>query len=423
MNTADPTQTNPQSAAAQQKAGSSSEAPMTIAHMNQLVSGYIDRLGTVWVEAEITSWKVRRGGHTYGTLRDLTGGASVDSTLWASNRSVNPSEFKEGDRVIALVKPSFWAQAGKYSVNIQALSHVGVGQLMEQLERLRKALAAEGLFAPERKKQLPFLPNLIGLITAAGSDAEKDVKRNALLRWPGVQFRTAYTQVQGKTAAAEVTQAIKDLDADPEVDVIIIARGGGDFLHLLPFSDETLVRTAAAAKTPIVSAIGHENDHPILDDVADLRASTPTDAAKRVVPDVAEELNGIQQARARITARLTQHIQHELQAVQNLRSRPVLASPERMVETRTEDLARLVTRGEELAQRKVKDLQNEVAGIRGRLRALSPLGTLQRGYAIAQLISAAGPGEVLRDPSAAPAGTELRITLEHGALRATSQGR
>ncbi|GAA2176850.1 exodeoxyribonuclease VII large subunit [Leucobacter tardus] len=385
--------------------------------MSQKIRDWIDRLGQLWIEGEITQWQVR-GGHVYGRLRDLEQDATVSFTVWRSVAQRLTSDFAQGDRVIALVKPNFWVKGGSLTVQVFDLSHVGVGELLERLERLRSQLQREGLFDASRKRRLPFLPHRIGLVTGRDSDAEKDVIRNATLRWPGVQFRVRHSAVQGDRAASEVAAAIGALDADPEVDVIVVARGGGDFLHLLPFSDEQVLRTAAAATTPIVSAIGHEADRPLLDEVADLRASTPTDAAKRIVPDVGEELAGIDQARGRLTSRLGHLLTAETERIGQLRMRPVLADPERIVDQRAEELVRWIARGTELADRAVEDRERSLAEDRFRLSALSPKSTLERGYAIAQL----GDGTVLRDPVQAPEGASLRLSLAGGRLSAVSEG-
>ena len=393
------------------------DAPWPVALMSEKIAAWIDRLGTVWVEGEVTQWQVR-GGHVYGKLKDLRDDATVSFTVWRSAAQKLTSDFGPGDRVVALVKPNFWVKGGTLTVQVLSLSHVGLGELLERLERLRQQLRVEGLFDSDRKRRLPFLPSLIGLVTGRDSDAEQDVIRNATLRWPGVQFRVHYASVQGDRAAREVAAGITQLDRDRDVDVIIVARGGGDFQNLLPFSDEMVVRAAAAATTPIVSAIGHEADRPLLDDVADLRASTPTDAAKRVVPDVAEELAGVDQARSRMSGRLSHMLRMEADRIAQLRSRPVLAVPELLVDQRAEELVRWVARGTELAERAVIDRSRDLEQVRARLAALSPEATLERGYAIAQRED----GSVLRSPDEAPAGTPIRVTLGAGALGATSTG-
>ncbi len=393
------------------------ETPWPVGLMSEKIAAWVDRLGQLWIEGEITQWQLR-GGHVYGKLKDLTQDATISFTVWRSVAQRLTSEFSAGDRVIALVKPNFWVKGGSLTVQVFDLSHVGIGELLERLERLRQQLRTEGLFDAQRKRPLPFLPGMIGLVTGRDSDAEKDVIRNATLRWPGVQFRIHYAAVQGDRAATEVTAGIEALDKDPEVDVVVVARGGGDFQNLLPFSDERVVRAAANATTPIVSAIGHEADRPLLDEVADLRASTPTDAAKRVVPDVGEELTGIAQARARMTSRIGQLLSYETDSLMQLRGRPVLRSPERIVDERADELVRWVARGTELADRAIVDRASELGQLHARLTALSPQATLERGYGIVQLAD----GTVLRDAAGAPAGTAITVALATGRLAATSAG-
>lgn len=393
------------------------DSPWPVSVLAESLKGWIDRLGTAWVEGEITQWGVS-GGNVYGKLKDLTVDATVGFTIWSSVRAKLPDDLKQGDRVVALLKPNYWVKGGTLSMQVFEMRHVGIGDLLEKLEKLRKKLAAEGLFDADRKKRLPFLPRCIGLITGKDSDAEKDVLRNAQLRWPSVQFRVEHAAVQGDRAVGEVIAALKKLDADREVDVIIIARGGGDFQNLLVFSDETLVRAAAACETPLVSAIGHEADRPLLDEVADLRASTPTDAAKRVVPDVAEELNRVQQARVRIGVRMTGLLSNEIDRIGQLRSRPVMSSSLWIVDDRAEELTRWMARGAELIDRSFERATTSVTDLKGRLRALSPQGTLDRGYAIAQLPG----GAVLRSTAEAAPGTQLLLTLADGTVDTTVDG-
>jgi exodeoxyribonuclease VII large subunit len=387
------------------------DAPWPVAVLSSKLKGWIDRLGSVWVEGEITQWGVS-GGNVYGKLKDVDDDVTLSFTIWTSVKAKLPDDLKQGDRVVAQVKPNFWPKGGTLTMQVFEMRHVGLGDLLERLEKLRQKLKGEGLFDADRKKPLPFLPAIIGLVTGKDSDAEKDVIRNAQLRWPSVQFRIAYAAVQGDRAVAEVTAAIQKLDADPEVEVIIVARGGGDFQNLLVFSDEGLVRAAAAAATPLVSAIGHEADRPLLDDVADLRASTPTDAAKRVVPDVAEELARVQQARGRIGMRMSGMLTVEIDRLQTLRSRPALATSSWLVDSRSEELGRYITRGRELADRSLEKAATALEERVRQLRSLSPQRTLDRGYAIAQLPT----GEALRDATDAPSGTRLLLTLAAGTL-------
>ncbi|WP_322411863.1 exodeoxyribonuclease VII large subunit [Microbacterium invictum] len=396
---------------------SKAEAPTSVSRLNDTIRGFIDRWGSVWVEGEVTSWNVR-GGNVFGRMKDLATDSTVSFRVWSSTLQRLPSDLKAGDHVIACVKADYFVRTGDFTFAVSAMRHVGLGDQLEKLERLRQKLRAEGLFDPSRKKPLPFLPRTIGLITGERSDAEKDVRRNAELRWPQVDFRTAYAAVQGDRCVPETIGALKALDADPGVDVIIIARGGGDPQTLLGFSDERLLRAVAEANTPVVSAIGHENDHPLLDDVADVRASTPTDAAKRVVPDVAEQRALIGQLRSRMTSRLTQRVSHDIAQLEQLRSRPVLRAPEQMVDTRAQQIWLTTVRGRDVVDRALHTAERATAELRASLRALSPASTLARGYAIAQ----GEDGRVVRDATAAPAGTKLVITVERGIIAARSEG-
>ncbi|MEL5989665.1 exodeoxyribonuclease VII large subunit [Microbacterium phosphatis] len=396
---------------------STAEAPTSIGRLNQTIKGFIERWGSIWVEGEITSWNVRAGA-IYARLKDVQGTAQISIVIWSSTRNRVPADLKIGDHVVACVKADYYVKGGDFSFQVSAMKHVGLGEQLEKLERLRAKLRAEGLFDSARKKPIPFLPHCIGLITGQRSDAEKDVHRNAELRWPQVRFRTEHVTVQGDRSVPDILAALARLDADPEVDVIVIARGGGDPQTLLGFSDERLLRAVAAVQTPVVSAIGHENDHPLLDDVADLRASTPTDAAKRVVPDVGEQRAIVAQLRSRMTLRLTQRISHDIAQLEQLRSRPALRDPEHGIRTRTQEVWQLVSRGRAIAERRIEQGLLGTAELRASLRALSPAATLARGYAIAHTDS----GVILRDAAQAPAGTRLVVTLERGAVAATSDG-
>ncbi|PZQ89901.1 MAG: exodeoxyribonuclease VII large subunit [Leifsonia xyli] len=395
--------------------GPSAENPWPVATLSHKIKDYIDRLGSVWVEGELTQWNVARGS-VYAKLKDLEQDATVSLTVWGSTLQRLTEQFAQGDRVIVRVKPDYWLRGGTLSMVASELRHAGLGDLLAQLERLKRTLASEGLFDAARKKPLPFLPQCIGLVTGKDSDAEKDVLRNAQLRWPQVAFRVRHAAVQGDRAAREVTESIRALDADPEVDVIIVARGGGDFQHLLVFSDEQLVRAAAACETPLVSAIGHEADSPLLDLVADLRASTPTDAAKRVVPDVAEEFALVAQSRARITGRITALVTGEIDKLTSIRTRPVLAEPGVMVQSRAEDLIRLVDRGSQLMQLRLEREQTSVHRLVAELRALSPQRTLDRGYAVVRAGDA-----VVRDAAEVSRGARMRVRVARGEFEVVAE--
>ncbi|MGC1754685.1 MAG: exodeoxyribonuclease VII large subunit, partial [Trebonia sp.] len=302
----------------------SAESPVPVRTVLQLVSGWIGKLGRVWVEGQIAECK-KRGNTVFLTLRDPI--AAVSAQVICTRQVFEVTNPQEGARVVIFVKPDFNATRGSFAFTALEIRAVGIGELLARLERLRRELAAEGLFSSERKRPLPFLPTVIGLVCGRESAAQRDVQENAERRWPAVRFRVEQTAVQGPYAAGEIIAALRRLDEDPEVDVIVIARGGGSLEDLLPFSDEALIRAVAACRTPVVSAIGHEQDTPLLDYVADLRASTPTDAAKRIVPDVAEQLALVTQLRDRARRSMRGWLDRELAWLDAVRSRPALADP------------------------------------------------------------------------------------------------
>lgn len=400
---------------------SSPQSPTSVSRLNETIRGFVQRWGTVWVDGEITAWNLR-SGNVFGRLKDADSDAALSFRVWASTLQRLPDEVRTGlgvgDRVVACVKSDYFVKTGDLSFTVSSIRHTGLGDQLEKLERLRAALRAEGLFDPARKKPLPFLPQIIGLITGERSDAERDVHRNAELRWPQVRFRTIHAAVQGDRCVPETIAALQRLDADPEVDVIVIARGGGDPQTLLGFSDERLLRAVAAAGTPVISAIGHENDHPLLDDVADLRASTPTDAAKKVVPDVAEQHALVTQLRSRARSRLTQRVAHDVAQLDQMRSRPVLRDPVSMLTGRAHELHVLVGRGRDVVSRRLEAADGETAALRASLRALSPGATLTRGYAIAHLDG----GVIVRDAEQAPPGARVVVTVARGSFSAHSDG-
>ena len=390
---------------------SSEQTPWSVANFTNTLKDWITRLGNVWVEGQISQISPKKDVF-FGELRDLVAdkGFSIHSRRPEVLAAV--SELSAGDRVVALVHPDFWERSGKTSMDVLAIRKVGLGELLERIERLRQQLIKEGLTLPERKLALPFLPNLIGLITGANSDAEKDVLQNAKLRWPEVRFRVQHTPVQGDKAAAEIIKAIELLDADSEVDVIVLARGGGSFQDLLVFSDEAVVRAVANCKTPIVSAIGHENDRPLTDEVADLRASTPTDAAKRVVPDALEERKKLTQALERIGLRVVGFVQSQIELVFGIRSRPILANPFTLVDDRSLQISQLKMTLSSQVSNSIEKQLLLIAGLRGQVRALSPKLTLDRGYAVVRDMD----GHVLTTPQQAKTGQKLKVTLAGGDL-------
>jgi exodeoxyribonuclease VII large subunit len=394
---------------------SSEQTPWSVANFTNTLKEWITRLGNVWVEGQISQISPKKDVF-FGELRDLVAdkGFSIHSRRPDVLAAV--SELSAGDRVVALVHPDFWERSGKTSMDVLAIRKVGLGELLERIERLRQQLIKEGLTLAERKQPLPFLPNLIGLITGANSDAEKDVLQNTKARWPEVRFKVQHTPVQGDKAAPEIIKAIELLDADPEVDVIVLARGGGSFQDLLVFSDEKVVRAVASCKTPIVSAIGHENDRPLTDEVADVRASTPTDAAKLIVPEVIEERKKISQALERIGLRVVGFVQNQIDLILGIRSRPILANPFTLVDERALQISQLEQSLSSQINNTLEKQQLLITGLRGQVRALSPKLTLDRGYAVVRDLN----GHVLTEPRQAKTGQKLKITLSGGDLGATA---
>jgi len=309
--------------------GSSAENPFPVRAVATRVQTWIDRLGAVWVEGQLTEIKVR-SSTAYMVLRDPAADMSLSVTCSSALVASAPVKLVEGTQVVVRGKPQFNTRRGSFTLRLSDIRAVGLGELLARIARLRQLLDAEGLFDPRLKRPLPFLPNMIGLITGRAGAAEHDVTSVAAARWPAVRFAIRNTAVQGTSAVAQIVDALRALDADPEVDVIVIARGGGSVEDLLPFSDETLCRAIAACRTPVVSAVGHEPDNPLCDLVADMRAATPTDAAKKVVPDAVAELAMVAQMRHRGARALRNWVARELHTLTQLRSRPVLADPIRM---------------------------------------------------------------------------------------------
>ena len=390
--------------------------------VNDQVKGWIERLGYLWVEGQLTqinykpTWKL-----SYLTLRDVQQEKSVQLTCSSSMLHNLPTPLKDGDRVIVHGKPAFYAGRGSFSLWTTEIRHVGIGDLLARIEKLRAQLAAEGLFDPARKRPLPYLPQKIGLITGRGSAAERDVMAVARDRWPAVQFRVINTAVQGANTVPEVISALQELDADAQIDVIIIARGGGSVEDLLPFSEEALQRAVVAASTPVVSAIGHEPDSPVLDNVADLRAATPTDAAKRVVPSVAEERAVIAEAQSRMAAALRGWVEREHRGLDNIRSRPVLADPMTPIRDRREEVERMRTSMRRELRVLLDRETRHVESLRARVSALGPSATLARGYSIVQVLPKDGSDpEVVSSYEQSPPGAQLRIRVGDGSITAVS---
>ncbi len=373
----------------------SPESPVPVRVISEAIGDYLSKLGPVWIEGELSEVNIRPGSPwVFMRLRDTSADMSLSIMCHRSVvDAVNP--LPQNARVIMHSKVSWYAKTGQVSMSVKEIRQVGVGELLARLEALKAMLATEGLFAADKKQALPFLPTKVGLICGRNSDAEKDVVENAKRRWPSVQFEIREVAVQGAAAVIEVSTALKELDTDPDVDVIVITRGGGSFEDLLPFSDEGLVRLVAKAKTPIVSAIGHEKDSPLLDLVADYRASTPTDAGKKVVPDMAEEIRMVQAYRDRAFRSVKNRIDFEIHKIENLRQRP----------------ARAIDNFVALAQ-------EELATLMAQVRTLSPQATLDRGYAVVQTET----GEIVRKAKTLKEGDRIAIRVAQGVVAATTNG-
>ncbi|RKN47286.1 exodeoxyribonuclease VII large subunit [Streptomyces hoynatensis] len=397
-------------------AHASPQEPIPVGEVSRLIGGWIDRLGSVWVEGQITQLSRRPGfGVVFLTLRDPSQDVSLKVTCYRAVFDKVADVIHEGARVVVLGKPEWYAPRGELSLRAAEIRAVGVGELLLRLERLKRTLTAEGLFADARKRRLPFLPGCVGLVTGRASAAERDVLENARLRWPAVRFAVRNVAVQGVHAVTQVIDAVRELDADPEVDVIIVARGGGSVEDLLPFSDERLVRAVADCRTPVVSAIGHEPDSPLLDLVADLRASTPTDAAKRTVPDVREELDRVGQLRDRARRTLQVRLDREERGLAAARSRPSLANPYRMVDERAAELAALTERSRRTLGHLLDRAASELEHTRARVVALSPAATLRRGYAVLQRAD----GTAVRAADEVAEGEALHARVADGAFKVT----
>lgn len=392
----------------------SSDSPAPVRVVSEAIKEYIDRLGPIWIEGEISELNERSGGMAFMRLRDTSADMSISVMCYKSVlATVQP--LPTNARVVIYAKPSWFTKNGSLTMSAKEIRQVGVGELLARLEALKEKLNAEGLFSADRKVSLPLLPQRIGLICGRNTDAEKDVVENARRRWPAAEFEIREVAVQGAAAVVEVSDALRELEAHPDVDVIIITRGGGSFEDLLPFSDESLVRLAASCQTPIVSAIGHEKDAPLLDLVADYRASTPTDAAKKVVPDIQEEILMISKLRDRMFKTLLATLELEMNQIAQLRSRPVMKDPGVIVSVRSDEMKSLRDRSLRGFAALLDIERKEMKGIRDQLRSLSPQSTLDRGYAVVRTST----GEVLRDAKKVKLGTALHIRVAKGETTAT----
>ena len=399
-------------------AKSSADEPWPVRVVSQKLGAWVAKLGWVWVDGQVAQISRRPGtGVVFLTLRDPSADLSLTVTAHRDVLDAGAPGLAEGARVTLHAKPEFYPARGSLSLRADEIRQVGLGELLARLERLKKLLGAEGLFARERKRRLPFLPQRIGLITGRASAAERDVLMNTRRRWPSVDFRVINVPVQGPTAVPQIIDALKVLDNDDTVEVIVLARGGGSVEDLLPFSDEALCRAVFGCRTPVVSAIGHETDAPLIDYVADVRASTPTDAAKRIVPDLAEETTLIQQARRRLDRAVIALVDREAHRLESWRSRPVLARPEVLVDQRAIEVTGLRDRATRSLDQRLGRADDDLRHTLARLRALSPRATLERGYAIVQRAD----GPVVRAAGEVETGDVVRVRLADGELRAEVQ--
>ena len=391
------------------------DAPAPVRVISEAIRDWIGKLGPVWVEGELSQVDDRKGSSMiFMRLRDTSSDISISLSCHRSvYQSVAP--LPQNARIKVFSKVNFYTGNGSLSLNAREIHHVGLGELLARLEMLKKVLAAEGLFAASRKKSLPFLPRKVGLICGRNSAAEKDVVENARRRWPAVQFEIREVAVQGSSAVIEVSGALKELESIEEVDVIIITRGGGSLEDLLPFSDEGLVRLVAACKKPIVSAIGHEQDTPLLDLVADLRASTPTDAAKRVVPDINEEFALLSDLSKRLHRGIKVRFDQEVRLIENLASRPIMKDAMLLVTPEIESLGRDRKAMSRSLQHRLTLSERELKGAESQLRALSPYAVLERGYSVAHRAD----GKILRDASELRVGDLVTVRFARGAAKAT----
>ena len=392
----------------------SSESPAPVRVVSEAIKEYVERLGPIWIEGEISELNERSGGMAFMRLRDTSVDMSL-SVMCYKNVLAAVQPLPANARVVIHAKASWFTKNGSLTMSAKEIRQVGVGELLARLEALKGLLAAEGLFSADRKVALPLLPRKVGLICGRNTDAEKDVVENARRRWPAVEFEIREVAVQGAAAVVEVSEALRELESIEDVDVIIITRGGGSFEDLLPFSDEGLVRLAASCETPIVSAIGHEKDSPLLDLVADYRASTPTDAAKRVVPDIEQEIADINKIRDRMYRRLVSTIDYELNQIAQLRNRPVMKDPSVMVKVRVDELNALRDRSHRGFKALLEIEKKEIKGVIAHLRSLSPQSTMDRGYSVVQ----SEDGNIVRDATKLKAGAVLRIRAAKGEARAS----
>ncbi len=363
----------------------------TVSGFNRGIADWLTRLPTIWVEGELTELRRQdRWQSVFFTLKDPADGSCLGVQMPRGQFDALRLDLANGERVHVYGRPELFEARGEFRLRALSVERFGLGDHLAALERLKQKLAAEGLFAAERKRPLPRFPRRIGLVTGNDAAAKRDVITSISARFPPARLLVAETYVQGPRAAPAIIAALRELCDAPEVDVVILARGGGSFEDLLPFSDERLVRAVATCPLPVVSAVGHEQDSPLTDLAADVRASTPTAAARLVVPDLAELLAGLARSRAALAGGTRRTLEREQRALtqthERLRRAPLL-----LVERRRAALAQTA----------------------GRLRALSPRATLERGYAIVR-----SQGVILRDTEGLAGGDQVDVELGQGGFGA-----
>ncbi|MFK5634714.1 MULTISPECIES: exodeoxyribonuclease VII large subunit [unclassified Ornithinimicrobium] len=385
--------------------------PWPVRTLSMKISDYVDKMSPLWVEGQIVQLNRRPGlSRAFLTLRDTDVDMSLSVSIPVGALDAMPSPPQQGARVVVHARPTFWTKRGTLQLDARQMRHVGVGELLARLEHLKQLLRSEGLFEPGRKRVLPFLPRTIGLVVGRGTAAERDVLAGVRRRWPAARFEIRQVAVQGPDTVTGVTGALRELDAMVEVEVIVIARGGGSFEDLLPFSNETLVRAVSDARTPVVSAIGHETDTPLVDFVADLRASTPTHAAAAVVPDVEDEARGLATVLRRARQAVTRRLDGERERLRSLMSRPVMADRAAIVAQHRAEVVALRDRGAARLEDRLAREHDRTDQLLRHLRAVSPQHTLERGYAVVRHPD----GSIVRDQQEVRVDELLRVTVARG---------
>lgn len=390
------------------------ENPWPVGLLSQKFHNAVARWPSAWVEGQIVEINMRRSSSGYITLRDNAEEISV-SVMGFSHFVSLARNFRQGERVVIHGRPDIWVKATRLSFLADDIRRIGAGDLKAQIDELRMKLKGEGLFDADRKRPLPEFPSCIGLVCAPQARAEGDVITNVNLRWPAVRFKVIHAHVQGVQCPPDVIAAIRRLDADPDVDVIIVARGGGSFEDLIGFSNEDVVRAVAECRTPLISAVGHEDDWTLIDLAADVRASTPTDAAKKVVPDVHEQWQLIAGAMQQMRMRMRARAENESRLVEGYANRPSLRHPQTILEPHERFVTEAVQRMRLGLTRIVDDAGLTIEKSHASLTALSPQSTLDRGYAVVQN----DKGSVIDSVEQVSLSESISITLKSGAIGAS----